>query len=313
VLNRPLLERFDQLFERDIRSRWRIIISSAICVAVIGFISQSAGSSMHEAEIISAAVGSCVFLVQVWSYITATTNVSRGEARSLGVLTLGRASTALLASGLIAIAASISAPIAEAAILNWRLRSAIGPKGSDNRSLLATTKVFVDALALPITLRSDLVMTATDQARSHNTTQAWQAYVAILNYTVNRKLTDDPEALSQTMQRLQSMTDASVCGPANFAMSVMEFTNKNHKTVKVEGLERWPRVIISCRLQLDGQEIKNTILNYVVVRYLGGSMTLDNVKLAGVLFDLPEDNPNVRALADLLLNSQDRVISFKVQ
>ena len=127
-------------------------------------------------------------------------------------------------------------------------------------------------------------------------------------------MTDDPDAFIENTNRLHSIdVNGPVCGPQNDAFSVLSFTNKDHKTVKVESLEKWPRTIMACRLPLDGAEIKNTVLNYVVVEYNGGLATLDNVRLFGVLFDMPHDSPNARKLADAVLRAEDNIISISLE
>jgi hypothetical protein len=229
---------------------------------------------------------------------------------------------AIAAGWVLTYGASFSGPLVQKSILDHRLKRL----SSQNKPLSKTQQASVQSIvtyALESDLQLDNNLVKTAQSKFSEDQQSWNAYVALLNYQVNRPLIQagsaspriepgDQAALSANMKRLQLMIDAPICGPSNDAISVLSFTNENHRTVKVESLERWPRTIMTCRLPLDGAEIKNTLLEYVVIDYLGGPATLENIRISHVLFDMPKDNLNTRTLAEAVLHTKDDVLNIKL-
>jgi hypothetical protein len=301
-------DRLDYLFGDDLAARWRIILTSALCVALSGFVGQSSGSTVREAQIAATVIGGVVFSLQVLLYVIPAHTV----LRSLGLearIYLLRSALTIAASTILALVVSVSAPTVQAAILNRRLKAAIIALETDPvHPARSAHDVFKAALYSSGQLRHDLVAQATKELKGERSADAWQAYLALLTYTVNRR--PDPEGLDWRTERLDAVTkNVPTCGPRNEAANVAEFTTKDGIVTHVSDVSAWPKGILACRMLLDGATIKDTQLNYLIVDYRGGPATLENVRFTDVKFDL-NDTPNARRFADALLHSENNVLTI---
>ena len=308
---RVLAERLDLLLGRDVRSRWRIIAISALCVAAIGLTAESTGASVRIAQLSSTSIGACVFLLQIGLYIISP-HVVWERVRVSSRIYMMRSAAGLAASGVLAIVASLSAPEVEAAFLNRRLKIAFAEDSATHRLPSATQRIFTDALFAPVQLRRDLVERATSEVRKQSSKEAWQAFVAILNYTVNRRGIADEGALKERLEKLESLKYAPLCGPSNLSGSAISAFTVNNGVPDLQAFSALQE-ISSCRLVLDGQKLAQITMSSVIVEYQGGPVVLKNVAIVGVLFNLPNDTPNVRRFADAVLQAKDNLLTIRIE
>ena len=291
-----LHERFDRLFDKEGRTRWRMIAVSAGAIALYGLISQVAGGAKAtDIQQPATIIGIVVFTVQVLLYCSRPALSLRTRLRTK--IYLLRSSIAIATSALLAVIAFISAPAVQAAILNRRLRAAMGSIVTTPETNFQEVRyVFSAALNSPARLPDNLVASATQAVSKQNTPSAWEAYTAILEYMVNLRSnegTDD--GLDWHIQRLEDVTkEAPLCGPQNSRINVAEFITKSGRVTHFNDVRSWPTAVEGCRLVLDGMSLKNTEISYAVIKYDGGPVTLDNVRLLFVKLELA-DNPNARS------------------
>jgi hypothetical protein len=302
-------ERLDYLLANDPRSRWRIILTSAVAIAIFGFICQSSGATIRQAQVAATSIGAVVFCLQVLLYSVPVPRVL-DALRLYNRGSVARFAAAIAASGLLAFLASSTAPAVQAAVLNRRLRAAISamdrnpvPPARD------ADQIFDAAFDFRIRLRSDLVAEATRKLEQQSNSESWQAYVSALTYTVNQRYGTQPWQL----ERLEQITtDAPVCGPRNTVANVAEFVTQGGRVTEVHDVGRWPIAIMSCRLPIDGRRLENTQLDYSIVEYHGGPLHLNNIRFTVVKFDI-EDTPNGRKFADALLRSESNVLTIDLE
>ena len=303
-------ERLDYLVGNDTKARWRIISTSALTVAVSGFVDQSSGATIRQAQVAATFIGTAVFCLQVLLYSLPTTRVF-DALRHRNRAYVSRFAAAIAASGILAFLASATGPAVQAAILNRRLRTAISamdrnavPPARDADQIFA-----VAVLDSRIRLRSDLVTEAIRKLEQQPDSESWRAYVSALTYTVNRRDGAEPWQL----ERLEEITrDAPACGPKNMGANVLEFVTRGGRVTEVHDVSRWPTAITSCRLPIDGKRLEDAQLEYLIVEYHGGPLLLANVRFTIVKFDI-EDTPNGRKLADALLRSYNNVLTIELQ
>lgn len=304
-------ERLDCLLGDDAAARWRIILTSAVGVALSGFIGQWTGSNVREAQVAATVIGCAIFCLQVFLYTVPAHRVLRSLRLDTRMYLL-RSALTIAASAFLAFIVSVSGPTVQAAILNRRLKSVVVAMEADHsRPARSADDVFKTALYSRVRLRDDLVARVSKELREERSADAWRAYVSLLTYTVNRR--PDPEGLEWRMDRLDEVTrGAPVCGPRNEGINAAEFTTKDGIVTHVSDVSAWPKAIQACRMLLDGANIKNTQLEYLIVDYRGGSVTLDNVRFINVKFALG-DTPNARRFADELLNSGNNVVTIHLE
>ncbi len=298
--------RVDYLFDNDAKARWRIILVSSLAVASAGFIGQSTGSTVRQAQIAATIIGCTIFCLQVLLYTIPARHVLRALELNRRVY-LFRSTVTLAASALIAFAVSVSAPTVQAAILNRRLKAAVASLETNHpQTARAADQIFDTALHANVRLRDDLVAEATQELRQQQSADAWRAYVAGLTYVVDLR---DGGGIQYRLNRLDEVTEnPPICGPRYEGANVAEFVKKGSQ-ITFHDVSRWPRAITSCRLPLDGRTIKNTQLEYLIVEYHGGPVTLENVRFTTVKFQL-DDTPNSRKFTDALLHSDNNVLTI---
>jgi hypothetical protein len=306
-------ERLDNLFDGDTRSRWRIIIFSSLAVSVFGFIAQSSGVSLRDAQIGATAIGGIIFCAQVFFYVIPAKEPAEGLQLDTRPYLVRLALAAAVAT-LLAIAASASAPVVEAAVLNRRLRNALEQRRADpNMRAIATNHIVAYAMHSQLKLRSDLVATATGEFGQVSTPEAWKAYETLVNYYVNWRASKwNAERLKESMHELDSMGDAPPCGPSNEGYSLAEVFLKEGKFETVEDRKPWPHMIHGCRLVLDGKTLKDTFLANVIIEYRGGPVTLENVRVSTAKFELI-NSENARKLADAILRADSNVVTLTIK
>lgn len=59
----------ERLFEQDTKSRWKIIVISALVTAAVGMIAELDGNSLEHAEAIAMVAGGVFFLAGVVIYM----------------------------------------------------------------------------------------------------------------------------------------------------------------------------------------------------------------------------------------------------
>jgi hypothetical protein len=304
-------EKMDNLFDTDTRSRWRIILTSSLAVALFGFIAQLSGSSLLNAQIGACIVGGVFFFTQLFLYATPAkkpVNDLRPRREAF------RSALAVMASGLLAILASASAPIVDAAVLDRRLKDALEQKRSEpSVRAVAASNIVSYAMRSGLKLRSNLVTSATNEFWHENTPEAWLAYVALLNYTVNlRANKGDFDVAIAGMQQLYSVGNLPACRPDNEVAMIGQVMAKNNNFQEPESLKSWPNGLHNCKLLLDGKALKDYFLFDLMIEYHGGELTLENVRFSICRLVL-EDNPNARTFAEALLHSDNNIVTISIK
>ena len=305
-----VLERLNYLLAKDTKSRWRMIGVSAVAVASAGFIAQLTGSTLADAQGPATAIGIVVFVLQGFLYTMRPALVKYIPAQTKGYLV--RAALGLGTTTLLAVVAFLSAPAVDAAILNRRLRDAmLGGVSALVTHSEEVSRVFSTAIDNGVRLQGELVQRATQEASKADTPSAWEAYVAIVNYTLALRSNEGSEdGLQWHRQRLEDLTkNVAPCGPMNDKITIAEFTTKDGQITHFKDVSRWPVTINACRLTLDGTSLKDKQIDYSVVAYNGGTLNLTNVRL---YFDKLElaDTPNARKFAEEVLKAQDNVLTI---
>jgi hypothetical protein len=311
-----VLERLDILLDVDTRSRWRIILISALAISVSGFVGERAGERVRDAQVAAAVIGLIVFCSQTFLY-TLSPGALRASFSVQRRTYLLRSAVTIAASAMLAIVASVSAPLAQAAALNRRLREALAHP--DGHAARAAGQILFYAAHSQAQPRIDLVTRLAHEyahiavAPERGQEAAWDAYVAALNYIVNwRAARRDPETLQASMRALDSVKNAPVCGPNNEALMVSEAWARKGQWLSVEALKEWPNGLHDCRLVIDGKNLFDVLLFNVIVEYHGGPATLNNVRFLAANFQL-DNTPNARKLAEALLQSDKNVVTLTLE
>ena len=154
-----ILEHLDVLFDRDTAARWRMILTSAGCIAVIGFAAQRFGLSFVDARSLATITGGTIFLAQILFYVLPKPQLQFDRPK-FSKRTYIRYAASLAATGLQAIIALVSAPAVEAAILNRRFREAVFSAAPPEEKAHIIGRVMADAVKVNATVEGSLVTQA---------------------------------------------------------------------------------------------------------------------------------------------------------
>jgi hypothetical protein len=228
-----------------------------------------------------------IFFVQVFLY----TMPDRATQLLTSRAYLIRSAATVAASVVCALLASSSAPVVQAAILDRRLKQAV-----ENRKPEVASTIIEIATDSHIALNRRLVANATTKFAGDTTQGAWNAYLAMVNYTTKLRSLNWSFRFEPNLgpERLTSHPGNEPCGPEN--------------NVVIE-----PRApgIVTCRLRLDGQSLSNTYLVAVTVDYDGGPVSLNQVRFLSTILEM-KDTPNTRILARKLLESENNTITLEI-
>ena len=318
-----LRERLDHLFDSDTRARWRIILSSAVVVAFCGIIAQSSGTSLPVAQLAATIIGAAVFLCQMIIYTlpAKTSSLRRARQRTelpalpgLTKRSLFRPALTLAATALVAIIGAASAPVVGATVLNRRLENLLDKREAEPIARAAEASHIVTyAIQSQLKLRDDLIVNATQKFRKANTEADWLAFQALLNYTVNWRVSKwNVKLMATNVRLLNSIETAPPCGPTSNGIGLAEVFIDENGIERVEDRRPWPNMFNDCRLSLDERTLKDAFLTRVILEYRGGPLTLENVLLSTVRFEMA-NSENAHKLADAIFHAESNIVTFSVR
>ena len=172
-----MLSRLDSLLFVDAQTRWRVIWSSALAVAVTGACGEILGLSVVMSQAAALSVGAAVLTFQICRAIKPKmhgTRLAQEEVmdrvvkENLSQLTSSLAVLTVFAVAYILIAAA--APTLRAQALNRRLYTALASVPGP-RKISEVKRILKDASTTRTTLRSDLMMKAQSQLDEHDPTR----------------------------------------------------------------------------------------------------------------------------------------------
>jgi hypothetical protein len=282
-------EQLNYLFDRDTSSRWRIILITALSVALFGFVSQFSGVRMRDAQRNATILGALVFSVQVLVYVAPAHQLRRGLALRARVYLIRAAAAVTTCAGL-ALLASTSGPALQGAILGRRLRQTLASKHPD---VLKAANILLLAGSAEIILNEHLVKQTVEIAKLNN---AWSTYMAALNYVISTR--SQRFEFSGTVLDTQGLTHHPATQPCGQENNIL-------LRLPEEGYG-----ISTCRLRLDRQQLKGVHLVAVTAEYDGGAVDLERVQFLWSTLQMP-DTPNTRLFAEALLQSDNNTVTFR--
>ena len=305
-------DRLDYLLNTDTRQRWKIIWVTAALIAVLGIICEALGAPIRTSEIMAIIGGVCVLLVQVVSYVHSPLgahNILRAFPQRRMFL---RAMLAASSTSAVAILTGISGSALEAAVLDKRLKLAIGKKNIDAET---ATSILRFAGENKIVLdRKTVEVVGNRSLHSADLETSWQLYLQVLGYVVlTRSSTPLAMVFDRTFGTPSNLPNAP-CSKANSIFITRRFYpsyfEADPNQIRNDTIDRWPTGLLNCALQLDNQTIRSQYLVNMIIQYEGGPVRLTDVRFWGHCHFSMKNTPNGRALGEALLKAVDNVITI---
>lgn len=311
-----MLERLDELLERDTASRWRVISVSAIAVGVSGAVASGlAHEPIVDAQVLASVFGAIVFFAQVFVYCL---RAETGMRRAAGILPR-RVVLAAVSSSVLVFLDAVSAPFLEGSIFERRLRSLTQkvPLSENTVNQIAASFNSVDASKVKIPNRTrEAVTTAlkrTVEVHPALSNAVTSAEAALASYLTGNSPEDLQAVLAARRLRAEATGKtfafepiATNTGPDNYQTTeisrqpnVARMERIDHPLPLASDYGPGFLVVQGLTATLDGYNLRRVIFRNTKVVYRGGPLILEQVYFIKCEFQLYPSPNTSKLLASL--------------
>jgi hypothetical protein len=318
-----MMNRLLFLFSHDAKSRWRIVLVSAIGFALTGFAYESSGSRLNDATNAAMSAGGLFFFGQLIFYVVGTARL-RVVSRSLA---FGRRKLRreIILAVCVSLLITASSPGVAANVLNRRLRASIVTVGSSGSLQAAARGVRTLEIAnsFNVSLNPSLVtdfrnrVTEAAAAQSELSDLAWRSAQASLEQKTlqprlrslihERRWVGGAEWLKGATPR--NINGLEYEGTKSYFTEVEKIsdcwgafyigTKSPQEEIGVRSCPQFRLIVGNLRTapplpELDGFHFRNIIFQNVHVVYNGGPLVMENVAFIDCEFEMPENNQTKR-------------------